>query len=167
MHTLRRRQKPPITGDTLWRNPTKRELKIRFMTNGGHFETRNVQPGAKVAFPAAWGEKTTKKVCKALVSEEEYQAGLKDKDDEPAKLEPEAPATEPLGDGSQPRTITDDEGGESDSERSSGDALEKFAQELETDHTYSQLQEMAKDLGAAINGKKIDVARRIAKAAAE
>lgn len=155
MHKLYKNKKKPPAGDKLWRNPTERLLKI-VIHRGAKRTVEEVEAGAELALPAAWSEKTVKKVCKALVPA--------DSDVPPApKLAPAAvpeAAAEPLGDPSKVQSEHDRKEGK-EATHSSGDALESYAQTL-MKNSRAALIGMAEDLGLDATGDKIAICRAIA-----
>lgn len=159
--TLRRDRKRPKQGATLWHNPTKTALIVR-VREGNYQQNREVEPGGNVSLPAALTDKVVKGLAPQLVKANADGTPV-------AKVKPKPRVaevhekTEPLGDGSNPRTVEDDDGAEVDSERTSDDALEKFALDLEEKNSHKKLQDMATELSVAIGGRKIDIARRLAK----
>ena len=163
--TYKKKMKAPA-GVTLWHNPTKKDVLVR-LNNGTQEDFRLLEPGESDEFPVWLTDKMMKRLAPQLVKGPAPKGGAaKAKPKPPAPVVDDTP-TEPLGDGSQPRTVEDDAGNEIDSERTSEDALEAFAQDLEGKHSLVELKEMAETLGVATGGRKIDVARRLAKKMSE
>lgn len=146
--------KPPAPprGVALWHNPTRHHLKVD-VREGEKNMVYECEPGGEVKLPAGLTDRVVRCLAPQLVRGAAPVPGdSTEAQDDPTEAQDD-PTEEPeLGD---PEVEGD--------ARSAGDALEAFAQELKSKHNTNELAGMAAELGVAPGGRKIDMARRIAK----
>lgn len=174
MHTLYKNRPKPPKGDRLWRNPTDRTLKITIFV-GTKKTLQVVEPGATLALPKAWPDKTVRNVCRHLVPADEAPPAppappvtVAPKPEEAAPdSTPDIESTplpdeaaEALGDPGKVQSADDRKDGK-EATHTSGDALEQFAQTL-IKKGKPWLVKQCKSEGLSYIGSKAKLARALA-----